>query len=39
MEVFIATQYKEFPQEFDENESFWIPINDLLKNEISECKS
>ena len=33
MEVFYATQYKGFPQEFDENESFWIPINELLENE------
>ncbi len=33
MEVFIATQYNGFPQEFDENESFWIPINKLLENE------
>lgn len=33
MEVFIAAKYIGFPQEFDENESFWIPINDLLENE------
>ncbi len=33
MEVFIATKYNGFPQEFNENESFWVSINDLLKNE------
>jgi len=33
MEVFIAKEYKGHPQEFDENESFWISINDLTKNE------
>ncbi len=31
MEVFIATKYNGFPQEFNENESFWLSINDLLK--------
>lgn len=33
MEIFIANKYNGVPQEFDENESFWIPINALLKNE------
>lgn len=33
IEVFIATEYDGFPQEFNENESFWLSINDLLKYE------
>lgn len=33
IEVFLAAKYSGFPQEFDENESFWIPINDLLECE------
>lgn len=33
MEVFIATKYIGFPKEFYENESFWIPVNDLLEYE------
>lgn len=32
MEVFIATKYNGFPQEFNENESFWLSINDLNEN-------
>lgn len=32
IEVFSAIKYSGIPQEFDENESFWISINDLLKN-------
>lgn len=33
MEIFIANKYNGFPQEFDENESFWISIDDLLKEQ------
>ena len=33
MEVFIANKYNGVPKEFEENESFWIPIHDLLEIE------
>lgn len=33
IEVFIVTKYDGFPKEFDENESFWISIDNLLTNE------
>lgn len=33
LEIFIATKYNGFPLEFDENTSFWIPINYLLEQE------
>lgn len=31
MEIFSANEFNGFPQEFYENESFWISIDDLLK--------
>lgn len=31
MEVFLANKYNGIPQEFNENEAFWMPIHDLLK--------
>lgn len=31
MEVFLANKYKGLPQEFDENEAFWMPIKDLVR--------
>lgn len=33
IEVFVANEYNGSLQEFDENESFWIPIKDLLMME------
>lgn len=31
MEIFSANKYNGIPKEFIENESFWIPIKDLVK--------
>lgn len=31
--LFIAGDYQGNPQNFEENDSFWIPINELLKEE------
>lgn len=33
MEIFKTNKYNGIPQEFDENESFWISIDDLLKKQ------
>lgn len=33
MEIFRANKYNGVPQEFDENESFWMPIEDLVKKQ------